>query len=366
MCLFLSSVLGQTSKALRIFYIPHSGSGDTVLQINVFGSLDEGQSSGFIDLLATGGDMRRLQPGNDTLPRDSANWSGVLAGFAVVHPWLDAGELLDSEKGNVDSTHWLTCRQCRGMEKGPIDPTSFYNSTKLTSHYPSAIILENSRTGGYPCPDDPKLDPTNGQFPIRDKDWRQTVRPATCVDQFRNAASQPFSPLQSRRAALFGNDVIKHYGALHLGLRAIQEPELEARRELVLNAKRYLVDHPDLCADISELHHLGDIPKFLGPSPGPFRVRGLPNSTSQQDFMLTKLWNYVAEGKMFARTSDGIPCGAEFFCSLPPPSLRSSPTERLRAIRGPFGRKTGELEMSEGGLLATKNTYHRRSRSAVL
>ena len=111
--IFLSPVLRKTSLTLTIFGIPHSGSGSTVLQIDIIGSLEEGRQNGLVDLLATGGHMRWLQPGNETLPHDSANWLGNLADFAALHPWLDASELPDSEKGNADSTPRLTCRQCR-------------------------------------------------------------------------------------------------------------------------------------------------------------------------------------------------------------------------------------------------------------
>ena len=48
--LFLSPVLRKVWKALRIFDILHSGSGDTVLQVNVIGSLEDGEQNGFVDL----------------------------------------------------------------------------------------------------------------------------------------------------------------------------------------------------------------------------------------------------------------------------------------------------------------------------
>ena len=100
-----------------------------------------------------------------------------------------------------------------------------------------------------------------------------------------------------------------------MGLRAVQEPKMVGRHALVANATKYLGDYPALFEDISELHHLGDVPKFRGPSPGAFRVRGFPRNASEQDFTVSTMRNYVAEEKMFVCTSDGIPSGAEFFCS---------------------------------------------------
>ena len=313
--IFLAPGLRKTSLALRIFGILPAGSGDAIPQIDILGSLGEGRTNGFADLLSTGGHMSWLQFANETLPRDSANWLGNLSDFVAVHPRLDASEVSDSEKWDIDSTPWLTCRQCRRGEKGPITPVFFYNSNKLTSNYPSAIILENSRTGSYPCPDDPKLDPINDLYPIRGENWRDTTEPSGCVDGFWEAASQPFSFLHARRTAEFGNAAIRHYGALHLGLRAIQEPKMAEQHTLVTDDRAHLAAYPELCTDISELHHLDDISKFRGPSPGSFMVRGLPRNTSGRDFMISKMWHLVSEGKMFLCASKGIPLGAEFFCS---------------------------------------------------
>ena len=257
--------------------------------------------------------MGRLQPGNESLPHDSANWLGELADFSVLHPWLDACELFDSEKGNVDSTPRWTCRQCRRIENGPITHAYFYKATKFTLNYSSAIIIGNSRTGGLPCPDGPELGPINEHFPTRQKNWRRTTAPSECVTQFRNADSRPFSLLQDLRTAQYGNEAIKHYGALHLGMREVQEQKMVEQHALVANASAYIGDHPDLRDGISELRHLGAIPKFRGPSPVPFRVRGLRRNTSEQGFMASKLWNCVEEGKMPLCTPDGIPAGAEFF-----------------------------------------------------
>ena len=125
MSLFLSEILTSAKRSLRIFDILHSGSGDTVLQINVIGSLDPGDSGEYIDLLATGGHMRWLKKGNETLPADAKNWLVELSDFVYVHPFLNADEVFDIDKGVADSTPWLTCRQCRRREKGALTPSSF-------------------------------------------------------------------------------------------------------------------------------------------------------------------------------------------------------------------------------------------------
>ena len=89
MCIFLSSVFEAQRLTIRIFDVLYSGSGDTALQINVLGDLAIGQEPGFIDPIASNGQMRRLQPEQETLPMDRADWVGHLADFVAVFPWLD-------------------------------------------------------------------------------------------------------------------------------------------------------------------------------------------------------------------------------------------------------------------------------------
>ena len=120
--LFSAHSLSNTGLALRIFDVLHSGSGDTILQINIVGSLEDGRNKGFIDLIAANGHMRWLKPGIETLPRDRTHWLEELSDFAAVHPWENLQVLYDEDKGNVDSTPRLTCRQCRRKEKGPLTP----------------------------------------------------------------------------------------------------------------------------------------------------------------------------------------------------------------------------------------------------
>lgn len=91
---------------------------------------------------------RWVQSGNEALPRDRAQWLERLADFVVVYPWMSAEELLDDDKGDIDSTHWLTCRQCRRKEKGPAAPPSSYETSKLTDSWPPAIIFTEFPDGG--------------------------------------------------------------------------------------------------------------------------------------------------------------------------------------------------------------------------
>ena len=99
MCIFLFPLLLQTALDVRIFDFLHSGSGDAVLHVNILGRLEVGQKNGFLDLLASGCHMGRLQSGNGTSPpRDRSKRLGSLADFAAVHPWVEASVMLDSDK----------------------------------------------------------------------------------------------------------------------------------------------------------------------------------------------------------------------------------------------------------------------------
>ena len=173
-----------------------------------------------------------------------------------------------------DLTPWLSRRQCRRKANGPITPSTFYQAAKYTSTWPIAIILGNSRTGGYPVPQDPRLDAINPSFPAQTREWRSSSTPNEGVSSFWQGASQPSPLLQVRRAALLGNEVILPTGALNSALRDVQEVKLDGQRSVVVHAKRHLGAQPELRAFISEIHRFGATHKFRGPSAGGFRVRG--------------------------------------------------------------------------------------------
>ena len=263
--LFLGESLKKAGCALRVFDILYSGSGDTLLQVNVIGSLDTIPAPRLIDLLATECHMRWLQPGSETLPKDLANWATDLADFVILRPFLNPHEVFDSEKGHVDGSPWLTRRQCRRKEKCALTPSSFYQATKLTSCISNAVILENSRTGGYPRPVGKRFDPVNTNFPIKDKDWRNTGHLDPLVSEFWSSARHPYSLEQACLAAELGNRIITKHGALHLGLRSVQEPQMQKQSVLVDNALKYLPVGSALRTDLAELHELGAIPKFRVP-----------------------------------------------------------------------------------------------------
>ena len=116
LCLFLAPFPQQNNIALRMFDVLHSGIGDTTLHINVVGDVNAGLGYGYIDVLATDGRRRRLQPISDTSPSVWTHWLGALADFVTVYPIREVIATFDTEKGNADPTHWSTRRQCRRKE----------------------------------------------------------------------------------------------------------------------------------------------------------------------------------------------------------------------------------------------------------
>ena len=218
--------------------------------------------------------------------------------------------------------------------KGPIDHSPFYQPTKLTKNWSEALTLETFRTGGYPIPDDPKLDPSDEAFPIQTKEWRGIESPGLLASPFFLDASRPFSPAQLRKAAKHGENVIRDYGSLTISPHSVQESEMCAPIHLVSHARDHLASSIELCEDVCELRHIGAIPKFRGPSRGESHVRGLQRHPDEEEFAIGKPWKYVGTGKMVARTADGIPCGTQYFCPLSTTVARKLPDRTISGDRG--------------------------------
>ena len=108
-----------------------------------------------------------------------------------------------------------------------------------------------------------------------------------------------------------------------------------------------------MCADICEHRHLGDIPKFRGPSPWSFRPRGLPQNPGEQEFTIGNQWKYVTEGKMCVCTSRGIQEGVEFSCSSSTTVAKKLPGRTIssdkRLIWTGEGRISVSLKRINGG-----------------
>ena len=175
----------------------------------------------------------------------------------------------------------------------------FYNAQKITQKWSEAIILVQSRTGGYPINQNVGLEPVNPSFPIKAKERRGTTHKSACVDRFPPTLQADFSLTHLRQVASRGNEVVSEYGSLNMAIRAIQEEKMIDQSYLVDLASKHLHVNPALMGDITELHRLGAIPKFRGRAPDTFRVRGIPRNPSEQLSMLNKLRTYVAAGEMY-------------------------------------------------------------------
>ena len=104
-----------------------------------------------------------------------------------------------------------------------------------------------------------------------------------------------------------------------------------AQALLAEQAYHHLGAGPDFRGDICELHRLCAIPKYRGPSPGTFRVRGLPHHPNEQTFIMTKLWQYVIAGKMFLCAPQCIHQSEKYLCSPSTTVAKKLPVRTISA-----------------------------------
>ena len=315
LALFLAPYLMSREITVRVFDVLRSGNGETALEINIIGDINTGTRVGFVDIMAPNGHMRLLQPSNETLPCAWRDWLNALSDFVVAFPLSDVLQVLDENRDVSDNAPWLTCRQCRRGEKIPPGQSSFYRSHKLTDKWPEAIISENAHTGGYPSADPTKHDPPNTTFPMVDYNWRGTTAPCDLVPQFFRLGAHDFARSSAEQVALKGDALIEQYGSLRMDMRAVQESKMADQEVLATNAREHLKLNPELQQGDMELHKLGAIPKYRGPTPGNFRVRGFPRNPIEEGYIMGKLRGYVQQGKMFVCSSQGIAPGDLFMVS---------------------------------------------------
>ena len=129
------------------------------------------------------------------------------------------------------------------------------------------------------------------------KEWRGATENSPLAHGFDDACHSNFPLGKVKYTASHGDALIAHYGALRKALRAVQERKMAEQEHLVKNAEIHLARNPELRDDVTELHRLGAIPRFRGPTPDECRVRGLPRNKSDRDFTTQKLWSYIQEEK---------------------------------------------------------------------
>ena len=113
------------------------------------------------------------------------------------------------------------------------------------------------------------------------------------------------SQSSAQETSKIGDALISHYGTLHMALRAVQEPHMQIQQALVGDARVPHTFDPVVREDITELRHIGAIPKYRGDSPCSFRVLGFPNNPAEQDYIMSKLRPYVHWGDVsLARRCD--------------------------------------------------------------
>ena len=108
--MLLAPFLTSNGLVVRIFDVLNSGSGETALQINIIGDISCGEQGGFVDIIASNGHRRWLQPSNETIPCAWRDWLKELADFAAAIPLSDVLQLMGENRDVSDNTPWLTCR----------------------------------------------------------------------------------------------------------------------------------------------------------------------------------------------------------------------------------------------------------------
>ena len=304
-----------------VFDIPKSICGETVLQINVFGDIRDPNSS-FLDVLAYSGHMRWLRSTGETTPDAQRDWMDGLGDFVEIFPWQTIDSTLDRDRDEINRAPFLSRRQCHRKEKAPMAPTSFYQSSKLTTVWPKAIVVEGKRTGGYPEANTEIFGEVNPVFAISSKEWMGSVPIYPETHTFISHSPQPFSIEGLIGVARDGDPLIRKDGSLQSARRSIQEFFTQKQSELVINVNKHLSGNAVLRDDLAEIHRIGAIPKYHGPTPPTDRVRGLPHNPADANLMMGKLWRYASEGKMMVCTTDGI--RSETRILSPPPSTSAA------------------------------------------
>ena len=318
--LLLSGYFREQNVIIRVFDIPKSLCGETALHINVFGDMNSTGPT-FVNVMAYAGHMRWLRNTGETTAAVERDWLSVLGDFVTVFPWLSIDSVVDRDRSDVNRAPFIARRQCNRKEKAPLAPTSFYQSTKLTDLWRKTLVVEGKRTGGYPELDPLVYGEINPVFPITDKEWRGSVPISPETMTFVRNTRKEFTLSGLVSTANDGNLLIKTAGPLQSACRSFQEFFMQQQAHLVDNANLHLHNNPELCSDLAEIHRLGAIPKYRGPTPPVDRVLGLPHNPSDARLMMTKLWSYVSEWKMLVSTQEGLPADTRFLC---PPSTTAS------------------------------------------
>ena len=129
--------------------------------------------------------------------------------------------------------------------------------------------------------------------------------------EFIEHTNQSFALEGLVQVAKCGDQLIKAAGSLGGACRSFQEFFTQRQEQLVRNINLHLEGSPELRGDLAEIHRIGAIPRYRGPLPPEERVRGLPHNPAEATLMMTKLWNYVVEGKNASVRCGGVTPGGE-------------------------------------------------------
>ena len=251
-----------------------------------------------VDLLAFNHHMRWLKPRTDALDTVKSGRKEFFRAYLQVFSvegWT--GKCMGvADDRTREGLHM--CRFCRLMVK-----------TNSTSEVFYGRFLKESAICGHT--EETQFDWhagwEDGSFPILDMDWRITGEVASNAQNFLDVADVPYSVDAAKAAVEAGNKLDGNYADIRLAARNVQGIRMRSIAVLSHNARELLSDEPVLGEEIARLHELGALPHYGGPSPGAWRVSGLPYDESKTTLMVSKLWKEVRKGRVLVVHAGAIP-----------------------------------------------------------
>ena len=107
-------------------------------------------------------------------------------------------------------------------------------------------------------------------------------------------------------ASTFCDRLITEDGSYQLAARAIQEHMVRKKDHLCLTASKVTFDNPELTQRLSDIHTVGEIPLFRGPTPRGLRCRGFPYDQSETEYISGKLWKGSGAGRLIIASTRTI------------------------------------------------------------
>ena len=118
------------------------------------------------------------------------------------------------------------------------------------------------------------LRPINAFWPIASKEWRGSVVPNDTAHLYLNSCQGDFCMTSIVEAATLGDQLVNEYGSYQFAARAIQEYMMRQKGHLCFSASKVTFGNSELPQRLIDIHTIGEIHRFRGPTPQGLRCRG--------------------------------------------------------------------------------------------